>query len=94
MKYPIRFKDGKNPFEKMDVLKAWESLYNAVSNHHPDFVKAGARIRVVSIKQIEKGESKNDTRKNDAAMDNEELSHQENQKNDNKTIGTSLQSAV
>lgn len=94
MKYPIRFKDGKNPFEKMDVLKVWESLCNAVSNHHPDYVNANARLRVVSIKQIEKGDSKYDTRKNDAAMDNEELSHQENQKNDNKTIGTSLQSAV
>lgn len=96
MKYPIKLKDGENPFDKLDGRKVWEALCNAVSNTNPDFLKAGARLKLVDVKPIpkEKGDSKYDTRKNDAAMDNEELSHQENQKNDNKTIGTSLQSAV
>lgn len=96
MKYPIKLKDGENPFDKLDGRKVWEALCNAVSNTNPDFLKAGARLKLVDVKPIpkEKGDSKYDTRKNDTAMDNEELSPQENQKNDNKTIGTSLQSAV
>lgn len=96
MKYPIKLKDGENPFEKLDGRKVWEALCNAVSNTNPDFLKAGARLKLVDVKPIpkEKGDSKYDTRKIDASMDNEELSRQKNQKIIDDSIKKSLQSSV